>query len=171
MCPMEVWLFILATVGGQVARATRWGLVRSTSPGKRSRLSTTIATRATSITQLTRHGRRHCCAASLYQAHIGVERETQSQLSVWTLDVSSGAQLTALCARSCLDTLHKVLFTVFFLLITLTSFRDFARWIAFEDYRNKNKHFRPQSYMCPPCKTQYGYVIKVNEPSREIQLF
>ena len=40
------------------------------------------------------------------------------------------------------------------------SFRDFARWIAFDDYKQKNKHFRPQSYMCPPCKTRYSFVIK-----------
>ena len=47
------------------------------------------------------------------------------------------------------------------------SFRDFARWIAFDDYRNKNKHFRPQSYMCPPCKTQYNYVVKVETMNQD----
>jgi len=35
------------------------------------------------------------------------------------------------------------------------SFADFARWIAFDDYQLKNKHFRPQSYMCPPCGTRF----------------
>ena len=43
---------------------------------------------------------------------------------------------------------------------TLKSFHDFARWIAFDTYQNKNKHFRPQSDMCPPCRTKFSYIVK-----------